>query len=586
MTRLFSMTAVLTLLCVAVGCPSAGDGPAPDEEAPTPVYDARVWISPASASAGVPRTVQIWGSGTGFASGEVSVDFGDGVDVQVLLVDSSFHMRAQILVATGAALGPRDVTVTWGSGTQQRILRDGLVVETGSLELSPRAAALGETVTVQVSGWGTSFSPGLTVASLGPWIEVRSDIEVTSSSRLSFVAHVSPRAEVGPRDLVVYNGPEVWTLQGAFHVDRIDRAMRVVPDEAFQGSTIEVRVEADDAGFLDGITEVDLGTGVVIEAVTVIDPDHLAARVRVGNNARVGLRDVSTLTPINGDVRTRLLLDGFTVHPVEANPLRARVSLTFGITRVWVPEVCGWQTLVNASALFYEPNDFPCPSTGGSSTLGAPARYDLTSTGFSTPAGGSSDCPSVKTFDAGPFVTFAGDDGDVVLARDYDSFTSRVVYTGQDLTVDDFQEDTFFDLVTPGGDLGFSELPPWTIEDALLTMPRDYQQLGPDYCALSHPRSEALAIRWTPAQTYDTADLYLYLFGAPQDEGIPLMFIYPWDDGAFDIPPEDLAFFTEGPAQLYQVGAIRTRFEVPGSEYPLAGIGASTIFWRGEFVFE
>lgn len=575
-----------SLLILLVACAPSSDEAPTDDEGPTPVFDARIWISPASASEGVPRTVEIWGSHTEFETGSVTADFGPGVQTEVLLIDSSFHLRAQIIVQPGAELGPRDVTVTWAGGTSQRVLRDGFVVETGSLDLVPRSAGLGETISVEVSGWGTSFTPGLTIASLGPGIEVRDEIAVASSSRLSFTAHVRPRAEVGPRDLIVYNGPEVWTLKSAFHVDRLDRAMTVTPAEGSQSSTLEVRIEAEDAGYIEGMTEVDLGTGVVIEQVTVIDADHLAARIRIGNNARTGPRDVGTITPSPEGPLTRLLLDGFTVHPVQANPLRARVSLSFGISRLWEPDLCGWSPRVSATALFYEPNDFPCPSSGGSSSLSAPPRYDLISTGFSNPAGGSTDCPGVKTFDAGPTVSFASEDGDVLLTRDYNAITGRVTYSAPNLQVPDYLEDTYFDLVTPGGDLDFSELPAWTIEDAILTMPRDYQVLGPDYCDLIHPLDDPLQIRWTPGQTYDTADLYLYLLGPPQQDGVPLMFIYPWDDGAFDFEPEQLEFLTSGPALVYQVGSIRSRFEVPGSEYPLAGIGSSTIFWRGELLFE
>ncbi len=580
--RLLPIVAILGLFA---GCVAASEDLAIDEEGPTPVYDARIWISPASASPGVPRTIDVWGSGTDFTSGS-TIDFGPGVDVQVLLVDSSHHMRAQILVAEGAEVGLRDVTATWDLGRSLRVLRDGFVVETGSLDLFPRGAALGESVTLDVTGWGTSFSPGLTVATLGPGIEILGDVDVTSSSHLRFDAHVDPRAEVGARDLVVYNGPEVWTLADAFFVDREDRSMRITPNEAWQSSTVEVRVEADDAGFVDGETEADLGTGVVVEEVTVIDAEHLAARLRIGNNARIGLRDVRVTTPTPDGPITRLLVDGFEIFPVEADPLRARVSLSFSIARLWDPDLCAWDPRVNATALFYEPNDFPCPSNGGSSSLSVPGRYDLIGSGYSSPTAGSTDCPAVKTFDAGPQVVFASDDGDVVLPRDYDPIAGRVTYRALDLTVSDFIEDAWFDLMTPGGDLGFAELPAWTIEDALVTMPRDYQQTGPDYCALMHPLDQPLPVRWTLGQTYDTADMYLYLLGPPQDDGFPVLFTYPWDDGSFDITAEQLGFFTPGPALLYQVGTIRNRFEVPGSEFPLAGIASSTINWRGEFLFE
>lgn len=578
---------LLLLSLVLAACPSepVEDPAAEDSEEPTPVYDANVWLSPASGSAGVPRTVTIWGRSTEFAPGEVTVDFGEGITTQVLLVDSSFHLRAQILIWDDAPLGPRDVVVTWGDG-QQRIVRDGFVVETGSLDLSPRGAALGETVEVEVTGWDTDFTPGLTLASLGPGIEMPGGIEVDSSSRLRFVAHVRPRADVGPRDLIVYNGPQVWTLRNAFHVDRSDRAMTIVPNEAFQSQTLEVRIAAEDATFMAEQTELDMGTGVVIEQLDVIDSEHLAARIRIGNNARVGLRDVAATTLTEGGPVTRMLLDGFLVHAVEANPLRARVSLSYSASRLWDGEQCGYVPRMSATALFYEPNDFPCPSNGSSSSLSAPARFDLPSTGFSQPAGGSTDCPSPKTFDAGPYVYFDSPEGVVTLERQVAQLTGRVSYRAQDLTVADFIEDASFALVTEGGDLGENELPAWEIPDAVRSLPRDYAMTDPDWCNLLHPRDEPLELRWTPAQTYDVADMYVYMTGPPQQEGIPLVFLYPWDDGAFTFSPDLLGFFSPGFGQITQVAVIRTRFDVPGSEYPLAGIASSSSIWRGELLYE
>mgnify|MGYP000014386802 FL=1 len=581
-----SLRSLLLILACLAACAAPVDDVDGDEiEEPTPVYDARVWLSPASGSAGVPRTVSIWGQGTEFAQGFTSVDFGEGIETQVLLIDSSFHARAQILIAAGAALGPRDVTVTWGDG-QQRIVRDGFVVETGSLDISPRGAALGETVQVEVTGWGTEFTPGLTLASLGPGVEMIGGVDVLSSSRLQFVAHIDPRADVGPRDLVAYNGPTVWTLQNAFHIDRTDRTMSIAPDEAFQSQTLEVRIDAEDAAFVDEETVLDMGTGIVIEDVEVIDAEHLAARIRVGNNARVGERDVAVSTLTEDGPVTRMLIDGFTVHGVEANPLRARVSLSYSASRLWDAEQCGYLPRLTASALFYEPNDFPCPSSGSSSTLSAPARFDIPSTGFSQPAGGATDCPAVKTFDAGPFVYFEGEEGTVTLARQVAQTTGRVTYRAEDLTVADYVEDTFFSLRTEGGDLGENELPAWEIPEALRSLPRDFELTDPDWCNLVHPLTEPLELRWTPAQTYDVADMYVYVTGPPQQEGIPLLFMYPWDDGAYTLTPNALSFFTSGYSEVTQVAVIRSRFEVPGSEYPLAGIASSASIWRGDLLFE
>ena len=570
----------LALLVGALGCASEAE---PVEEPASFQPDVNLWLSPASASPELTRTITITSDGSAFEAGATTVDFGPGVFVQGVLVDASFRLRATVTVLPDAEIGPRDVTVVWPDG--QRILRDGFVVESGSIELAPRAAALGETVELEVTGWNTEFVPNFTTVSLGEGITLPDAPEVLSSSRLRVVAHVDPRAAVGPRDLVVYNAGTFWTLDRAFHVDRVDRVMTVVPDEAEQGTTLELRVQAEDADFAPEQTVLDLGTGIVIEDVTVIDSEHLAARVRIGNNAREGARDVMVETLTADGPRVRVLLDGFTVHGIDANPLRARASLSFSISRSFDPDLCFFDERVSATALFYEPNDFPCPSNGGSSSLSVPGRFDLVGTGFSNPATGSTDCPATKTFDAGPTVAFVSGDDEVVLQRDYDPVTSRIVYRASGLTADDYVPDRWWALETTGGDLGFSELPPWSIEDAVRTMPRDYQQTGPDYCDLVHTLSEPLRLRWTPGGTYDSADMYAYLLGPMTDQGNPLMFVYPWDDGAWDFTPETLSFFDSGPADLLQIGVIRARFDVPGSEYPLAGIASSTIQWRGSFTF-
>ncbi len=576
---------LLLLLPVAACTTSPAEPPVEGFEEPTPVYDAAVWLSPGSGSAGVPRTISVWGRATDFAPGATGVDFGEGIVTQSILVDSSFHLRAQILIGPETPLGPRDVVVSWGDGLQ-RTVRDGFVVETGSLDLSPRGAALGETVQVEVTGWDTSFTPGLTLASLGPGIEVIGEIAVDSSSRLHFVAHVAPRADVGPRDLVVYNGPEVWTLRNAFHVDRTDRSMSIAPDQGEQGQILEVRLEAEDAGFADEQTVLDLGTGIVIEDLQVIDTEHLAARIRIGNNARDGLRDVAVQSGTADGPVTRLLIDGFTVIATAANPLRARVSLSYSVSRLWDVDQCGYLPRMGATALFYEPNDFPCPSSGGSSSLAAPPRFDVPATGFSQPPGGATDCPSPKTFDAGPHVYFESEQGLVTLDRDVGPFTGRVTYSAPDLTPSDYLENATFALRTEGGDLGENELDAWEIPEALRSLPRDFAMTDPDWCDLTHPLTEPLELRWTPGQTYDVADMYIYLLGPPQLDGFPMLFLYPWDDGAFTFSPQVLSFFTSGPAQLTQVAIMRSRFDVPGSEYPLAGIASSNSVWRGELRFE
>lgn len=539
-------------------------------------------LVPDSASAGVPRTISIWGDNTDWRPGEVDVDFGEGVAVGALIVDSSFHLTAQVEVADSAIPGSRDVLVRWNQ--REVLLRDSFFVEAGSIALSPARAALGDTTVVEITGWSTIFQTNHTIVSFGPEVNIEA-VEVLSSSRLNVTVHVPHRSRPGPVDVAVYNpGLEVYTLKSGFVVDRDANEMTIEPAEADQGETLSVRLYAEDASFEPGLTELDMGTGVVVESLEVSNRERLIATIRIGNNAVVGLRDVEARTTGPEGVERRILLDGFTLYPVAADPLRARVSLSFGIARTHDADACDFSTSVYASAVFYEPNDFPCPSSGAMSSLAVPPHFDTPGTGF-TMTGGSTDCPASKTFDAGPFVEFVSDENVVTLERYVHPYTGRVNYRGVGLDIPDYRVDTIYDLHTPGGTLGISDLPPWQIPEVLITLPRVYTQHGPDYCNLQHDLTDPLEVTWDPAGTYDLADMYLYLLGPAQDEGVPIMMLYPWDDGAYVYSPAALSFFTEGPAMLLQNAYRQTRFDVPGSEFVNAGFGTSQILWRGNFYF-
>jgi hypothetical protein len=545
-------------------------------------------ISPATAAAGLSRLVDIRGYGTDWRPGEVAVHFGDDVDVLSLAVVSEVHVQATVQPTETAPLGSRDVVVTWAD--RRAIRRDAFGVESGSVSLSPAGAHLGETVRVQLIGHRTLFRSDLTSVSLGEGIRV-DDLHVDSETRMTFAAHVSLEAGVGSHDLVVHNaGNDVASLRGAFVVDRTARTFRITPNEAWQGDVLTAVVDVPGLAITTDRTELDLGTGVVITSLEVTAPGEATVELRVGNNALIGPRDVELAfddpldLPEDGPVE-RLLIDGFTVHPVESEGLRVRVSLTHGISRNYNGEACSWDTYTYANASFYEANDFPCPGRSASSTLSAPARWDQFSTGYTTPAVGSTDCPSARTFDAGPFVLMrdsAGVQPDIVLDRRVADFTGRVSYRAVGLIPADYKEDTLYDLVVPGGDLGYQELPPWEVPEALWTLPRDFRQTSPDYCGLRHSLSDPLRVRWETASTYDVADMQMTLNAAITDEGYPILLMYPWDDGVWDFTPEALSFFEPSSAQLSQTASRRTRFDVPGTEISGGGYGGSNLLWRAD----
>ena len=541
-------------------------------------------VTPDTVAPGLPRFVEIIGFGAQWEQGLVEVDFGDEVDVFVSRV-SREAIRAQLIPHDDAPLGRTDLFVS--QGPNRDVLRDALTIQSGVIEVTPDRLALGQTTELEISGQGTAFQAGSTIVSLGESVEVL-EVRVVDLDRLFVTVHVPHRAESGHHDVVVYDpGGDTWTLHRGLLVDRESQVMTITPNEADQGQTLNVRVRTEGTKLSPDLTELDMGTGVVIESAEVIAPTLLQARLRIGNNAVAGPRDVRVRsTPIVGDSELRLLLDGFTIHPVEADILRARASISFGISHTFQPASCAFRTTVYASASFYEPNDFPCPSILASSSLSVPPHFDMAGTGFSVNPGGSTDCPPSKTFDAGPFVELVSDENTIVLERYVTTYSGRISYRATDLEVSDYALDAAYGLETPGGDLGFSELPPWSLPYVLHTLKVDYRQHEPEYCGLVHPLGEPLDVRWDPAQTYDDAEMYLYIIGPDQDDGVPIMMVYPWDDGEFSYDIDALSFFTDGSASLLQSAYRQVRFEVPGSELVNAGFGTSNLLWRGDFEFE
>jgi photosystem II stability/assembly factor-like uncharacterized protein len=92
--------------------------------ASTPIV---AWISSASASPGKTVTPTIVGQNTSFVNGVTQVNAGAGITVGNISVANGTTLTVQFAVATGAALGPRSITVTTGS--EEATFPNGLQVQ-------------------------------------------------------------------------------------------------------------------------------------------------------------------------------------------------------------------------------------------------------------------------------------------------------------------------------------------------------------------------------------------------------------------------------------------------------------------------
>jgi hypothetical protein len=92
------------------------------------------------------------------------------------------------------------------------------------------------------------------------------------------------------------------------------------------------------ANFQEGVTTVDLGSGIVIDAVTVTAPGSMTVRVTIDRGAALGARAISVTNPAPGG-GTATLAGGFTVvaeHPTPtvtgASPAEGQRQQTLNVT--------------------------------------------------------------------------------------------------------------------------------------------------------------------------------------------------------------------------------------------------------------
>lgn len=181
-------------------------------------------ITPASAERGDTVDVTISGGSTAFAAGTSTADFGPGIDVEALAVESPTRAVATVTVADDAELGFRSVSVTTGAEVAAEDVPGPFLVIAEAPDIptlvsaSPASAAQGATITVTVVGEHTSFVDGVSVASVsGDGVTVLTT-DVTSPTSATAQVQVAADASLGFRDLTVTTGSESAALLDGFEI--------------------------------------------------------------------------------------------------------------------------------------------------------------------------------------------------------------------------------------------------------------------------------------------------------------------------------------------------------------------------------
>lgn len=248
-----------------------------------------------------------------------------------------------------------DTTVSWHIEASDAAGNLGATDPTSAFRVflaPPRnfAAHLGDRAVGQVVD--LSWSPPLSPHPVLGYVVQDADAEVEP-----FVAGSSPtKLDLRPgyparwRVAAIYEaGVGDWSNTLHLEVEQ-PSLTRIVPSTALQGRTFHLRIEGGSLYLVDGHAELDLGEGLQVHELDVLDVDTLEAWVEVRADAPPGARDVT----IRGVHATAVFTDAFEVrdaasalHVVSVSPQILRQGQSVDL-RVELSEPFGQEVTVRA----------------------------------------------------------------------------------------------------------------------------------------------------------------------------------------------------------------------------------------------
>ena len=221
-------------------------------------------VTPDSGLQGESLDIEISAINTRFMPFGMQVSLGSGISVNNVNVKGSSTLSASITIADDAAIGARDVTVRMGR----------------MMLTKPRAF----TVT-QAQGQGTT---GLTL-----------NVNTPQNPVFSKTVNISGSVNSGAS-----GGSSTPAPAPAF-------INSMVPSEGVQGEEMKIALEGMNTHFSQGVTQLSFGSGIEVEELTVLSPTKVEAKIKIGDNAKIGPYRVMAIT----DDEEATAIIGFNVRP-------------------------------------------------------------------------------------------------------------------------------------------------------------------------------------------------------------------------------------------------------------------------------
>ncbi|MBZ5626714.1 MAG: hypothetical protein LAQ69_49755 [Acidobacteriia bacterium] len=220
-------------------------------------------ISQSAGAQGTSVSVTIAGLYSNFTPNISAVGAGGGVTASSVVVSSKTLLTATFAIASAAATGLRDVTVT--TGGEVAALTGGFLVGAGPAltlpSVTPSGGAQGQVLDIAVAGQNTNFAQGATIANFGDGIRVNS-VTVLDPTHASVNITIDSLTYTGSRTVTVVTGGEFAVAPGGFTVSTGPATLTSVsPNSAAQASTLNVTLAASNSHFLQDATVASFGQG-------------------------------------------------------------------------------------------------------------------------------------------------------------------------------------------------------------------------------------------------------------------------------------------------------------------------------------
>ncbi len=411
-------------------------------------------VSPAFGSQGQTLTVNLTASGTNFVQGTTFANFGDGITVDQLVINSSTTATATITISNTTPIGYRTITMVTGGEVATSITtpqgnpifqvgpNNATLVSVSSTTpaVTPVSVPQSFAGPIYLTATGTHFLQNATTVSISGGVTV-GDVLVTSPTTATAQVVVPANAAIGVDNVTVATGGEIASLVNSFTVTGLTPALvSVAPASAQQGQSTTVVITGNAYTAFNacpgGVLTADFTGEIASPTVNVISANQVSVPITVAQDASVG--GITANLICGGSGQATIFPFSFTVTPsaaaivsVSPNSVPQGGQVTLNVTGVNTNWIQGTTT-----AAFY-PGGVPVPqvnevtvnsATSAQLAISVPTNTPPGTYGFYMATGGQIVSSSIGVYANTPTLTMSPANG-LVPATGTSSFS--VSFTGQ-----------------------------------------------------------------------------------------------------------------------------------------------------------